>query len=184
MGLYAWGNNEDGQVGNGTSDNVLTPHKAVNGNIKECIAGDSYSPTYVITDDGLYIWGNNDSGEVGNGTSGNNVLTPHKAVEGNIKEVIRDDTIYVLTDTGLYAWGNNEDNQLGNGETENVLTPYKVVSGNVKDFIIVNNANNKTYYVVTDDGLYAWGYNLDGQVGNGTTKDVLTPYKVQIEKQN
>ena len=65
-----------------------------------------------------------------------------------------------------------------------MLTPYKVVSGNVKDFIIVNNANNKTYYVVTDDGLYAWGYNLDGQVGNGTTKDVLTPYKVQIEKQN
>ena len=189
-GLYAWGNNGSGQVGNGTTEDVLTPYKVVSGNVKDFIVvnNDNNETYYVVTDDGLYAWGDNWSGEVGNGTT-DNVLTPYKVVDGNVKDFIvvnndNDETYYVVTDDGLYAWGNNGSGQVGNGTTEDVLTPYKVVSGNVKDFIVVNNDNNETYYVVTDDGLYAWGDNSYGQVGNGTTDNVLTPYKVQIEKQN
>ena len=84
---------------------------------------------YVLTDTGLYAWGDNYSGQIGNGTSGGNVLTPHKVegIDGNIKEVITNVfTVYVLTDTGLYAWGDNSYGQVGNGTTDNVLTPYKV----------------------------------------------------------
>ena len=181
-GLYAWGNNILGQVGNGKTDNVLTPHKVegIDGNIKEVITNGVDITVYVLTDTGLYAWGNNSYGQVGNGASGNNVLTPHKAVNGDIKEFIISGNIsfatyYVITDDGLYAWGNNSSGQVGNGTTDNVLTPYKVegIDGNIKEVIV----NNATVYVLTDTGLYAWGYNWDGQVGNGTTKDVLTPHK-------
>ena len=101
-----------GEVGNGTTDNVLIPYKVagIDGNIKEVITnGSIYGFTvYVSTDTGLYAWGDNNSyGQVGNGTSGGNVLTPYKVegIDGNIKDIIADDTVYVLTDTGLYAWG-------------------------------------------------------------------------------
>ncbi len=189
-GLYAWGENWQGTVGNGENgwlQSVATPYKIkeITSNIKEIII-DEYT-VYVVTDDGLYIWGNNQFGQVGNGESGSNVIvaTPYKAVNGNIKECIAGDSYsptYVMTDDGLYAWGYNKDNQVGNGKTENVLTPYKVAPGNFKDFIVViyaNSNNNKTYYVVTDDGLYIWGSNRYGEAGNGSTSDVLTPHKVE-----
>ena len=222
-GLYAWGNNLLGQVGNGNTDiTVTTPNKVegIDGNIKEVIAnnntvyvltdtglyawgynGDGEVPykvagidgnikevitngstVYVLTDTGLYAWGNNSYGQVGNGKT-DNVLTPHKVegIDGNIKEVITNgSTVYILTDMGLYAWGNNKDGQVGNGASgNNVLTPHKAVNGDIKEFIISGNISFATYYVITDDGLYAWGYNWSGQVGNGTTEDVLTPHKVE-----
>ena len=186
-GLYAWGRNGSGQVGNGETENVLTPYKAVNGDIKEFkISGSGSNATYyAITEDGLYAWGNNSYGRVGNGTT-DRVTTPHKVegIDGNIKEVINGSTVYVLTDTGLYAWGRNDSGQVGNGKTNYVLTPHKAVDGNIKELKIYTINSKDTYYVLTDTGLYAWGYNKFGQVGNGTTEDVLTPYKVQIEKQN
>ena len=180
-GLYAWGANFYGQVGNGKTDNVRTPHKVegIEGNIKEIVYnnGTVYVLTvYVLTDTGLYAWSRNDSGQVGNGTSGANVLTPHKVVDGNIKDIIAGSTVYIITDTGLYAWGNNDSGQVGNGTSGgNVLTPYKAVDGNIKEVI----ASNNNVHVLTDTGLYAWGDNSYGQVGNGTTDNVLTPYKVQ-----
>ena len=104
-GLYAWGHNRYGQVGNGTSGDVTTQHKVegIDGNIKDMIVG---STVYVLTDTGLYAWGRNDNGQVGNGKT-DDVLTPHKVagIDGNIKEVINGSTVYILTDDGLYAWG-------------------------------------------------------------------------------
>ena len=161
----------------------------MNGNIKELITSsyqfNTISTTYVITDDGLYAWGDNYSGQVGNGNfnADEPVLTPHKVegIEGNIKEVIEKSyTVYVITDTGLYAWGYNSYGQVGNGKTDSVLTPHKVegIEGNIKEIVY----NTWTVYVLTDVGLYAWGDNSYGQVGNGNSgysSDVLTPYKVE-----
>ena len=158
--------------------------KEIPGNIKEVIIYDS--TVYVLAEDGLYAWGDNFYGQVGNGTTGN-VLTPHKIKEipGNIKEVIiYNSTVYVLAEDGLYSWGRNISGQVGNGISGNVLTPNKTLEGNIKDLIISGSIYDTTYYVLTEDGLYAWGANGYGQVGNGTTDYVLTPYKVKIKKQN
>ena len=130
-GLYAWGYNSYGQVGNGTTDRVLTPHKVkgIEGNIKEIVYYNN-GTVYVLTDTGLYAWGSNGFGEVGNGTI-DNVLTPYKAVNGNIKEIVYNNrTVYVSTDDGLYAWGYNKYGQVGNGKTESIRTPHKAEGRN------------------------------------------------------
>lgn len=184
---YAWGNVGE-LTGAGNTDDIRIP-KEVDFTIIDNITDYIYSTYYIITDTGLYAWGANYSGQVGNGTT-EDVLTPHKVegIDGNIKEVITNGdgwTVYVLTDTGLYAWGSNGLGQVGNGTTSSdVLTPHKVegIDGNIKDIIA-----DDTVYVLTDTGLYAWGDNSYGQVGNGESGSiniVLTPYKVQIEKQN
>ena len=147
------------------------------------IGGLSYGET---ADGKKYAWGN--VGELTGAGNTDNIRTPKEVdftISYNITNV---STYYILTDTGLYAWGTNSSGQVGNGTTDNVLTPYKVagIDGNIKDIIVDYTAYviNDTVYVLTDTGLYAWGDNSYGQVGNGTTDNVLTPYKVQIEKQN
>ena len=162
---------------------------------------------YVITDIGIYAWSNNDFGQVGNGTIHSHyyVLSParideqngKKLIEGKIQEVIVDgSTVCVRTDKGLYGWGPNSRGQLGNGTTESELSPVrideqngkKLIEGKIQEVIV----DGSTVYVRTDSGLYSWGKNDYGQVGNGDSgfekdengnitskpKYVLTPYKI------
>ena len=76
-GLYAWGDNEYGQVENGTSTGVSTPEKVeLIDNVTKLIT--SGFTVYAITDTGqLYAWGDNQYGQVGNGTT-YDIYTPYK----------------------------------------------------------------------------------------------------------
>lgn len=80
--LYCWGNNICGNVGNGTTDNQLTPVKVLD-NVREFYIGDFVTAAITINGD-LYCWGDNECGGVGNGTT-DDQLTPVKVLE-NVKE--------------------------------------------------------------------------------------------------
>ena len=73
QGLYCWGDNELGGVGDGTTDDQLTPVK-----IFEDVSDVSISSENIaaIKNNGdLYCWGFNRFGQVGNGTTADQ-LTP------------------------------------------------------------------------------------------------------------
>ena len=171
--LYCWGNNENGQVGNGTTTSQLTPIKILS-NIRSVSLVKKRSAA--ITENGdLYCWGNNENGQVGNGTT-TNQLTPVKVLS-NVKSVSLEwDTSAAITENGdLYCWGNNENGQIGYGTEIEQLTPAKVLS-NVRSVNLGDNCRNAA---ITEDGdLYCWGFNYYGGVGNGTTENQYTPVKV------
>ncbi len=184
--LYTWGNNEFGNIGNGTTNDQTTPHLVgISGRIKNVV---SYlgKTVFAITEDGkLYSWGNNISGQLGNGTT-NNQTTPYLVgISGRIKDVVSscDETIYAITEEGkLYSWGNNISGQVGNGTTNNQTTPYLVeISGKIKDVV---SSCDETVFAITEDGkLYSWGKNNHGQIGDGKADDSgisnqLTPHLV------
>ena len=189
--LYCWGDNSSGQIGNGTTENQLTPYKVLSG-VKSVTSSSatsySFSSVLAIKENGdLYCWGYNEDGQVGNGTT-ENQLTPYKMLSG-VKNVTffyatsYFSSIAAITENGdLYCWGYNYHGQTGNGTTKAQLTPYKVLSG-VKS---VTSSSATSYSssiaaIIENGDLYCWGYNEDGQVGNGTTKNQLTPYKVSFE---
>ena len=186
--LYAWGNNKDGQLGLGLTDEYVAYNKKVDipGKVKliKC-AGDIFteSACYVITEDGaLYVWGKNSYGqlEVGNEVNKN---TPIKvtAINGKVMELIISNSFSVyaiLEDGSLYAWGNNSDGQLGVGDEENRNTPTKVnLPSKIKELITTGSS---VYALMEDSSLYAWGYNLDGQLGVGDEVNKNTPTKVNL----
>jgi len=179
--LYCWGDNDSGQIGNGTKEVQLTPVKALSGVKSVSVFSyndgdyDGYSWSIsisAITEEGdLYCWGDNDSGQIGSGTK-EEQLTPLKVLSG-VKSV--PSAYSAITENGdLYCWGDNKYGQVGNGTTENQLTPIRILS-NVKSCFPVSSYK----LAITEEGdLYCWGYNDCGQIGNGTEDNQLTPLKV------
>jgi len=170
--LYMWGSNKYGQLGNGKTEDSLTPVKIME-NVKSVSLGSGHSAA--ITKDGnLYMWGRNDYGQLGN-SNRNNSSEPIKIME-NVKSVSLE-SLYstAITETGsLYTWGNGEYGQLGNGSPEPCLKPKSIM-----DNVISVSLTSKNIAVVTEDGtLYMSGNNLSGQLGNGDTTMTLLPIKV------
>jgi alpha-tubulin suppressor-like RCC1 family protein len=66
---WAWGNNSDGEVGNGTTSNAFSPVQVLNlSNILAVSGGDSHSSA-LATNGTIWKWGRNDVGELRNGTA-------------------------------------------------------------------------------------------------------------------
>ena len=139
--VYTWGNNEYGQLGNGTevgySDELICisdiPDNALNGkNIVE-VQSEMYSMIAIDNEGKVYTWGWNHRGQLGNGTDVkySNVPICISDIPGNVlngKNIVNihsnGGTIIGIDNEGkVYTWGNNEYGQLGNGTNESSNEP-------------------------------------------------------------
>jgi len=166
--LWAWGQNNSGQLGDGSTESKSEPVKV--GAYSDWVfvsAGNDYS--LGIRGNGtLWAWGNNGSGQLGVGGAFNR-LEPTQVEDWT-------DFIYVSAggshalairgDGSLYAWGNNWDGQLGNNSTTTQRTPVKI--GTATNWESVSAGSSHSMGVRTDGTLWAWGWNWFGQLGLGT----------------
>ena len=84
----------------------------------------------------------------------------------------------LLANGDLYTWGGNTTGQCGDGTVTTIPTP-KLVAQNVID--VYDNPTQGSYnadqgrlFILKSDGLYATGYNINGQLGVGDTTDRLS----------
>lgn len=90
----------------------------------------------------------------------------------------------ILADGRLASWGSNGNGQLGVGSTTGSVVPQLVSAGEIPAGVRIDqvDAGGATAYALGSDGLiYAWGGNLYGQVGIGTSgagTDALNPVAV------
>ena len=85
-----------------------------------------------------------------------------------------------ITNEGVaYCWGDNTSGQLGIGMATGLSqpTPAPVAGGLV--FAAVSAGNRHTCGITTAGAAYCWGYNANGQLGDGTTTDRPSPVAVQ-----
>ena len=134
LGLaYAWGLNNNGQLGDNTTSSRLSPVLVVGGitSWSQLTAGQSQS--LGITSTGLaYSWGYN-----GNGRLGDNTTVSKRSpglVSGGItnwSEISAGQQHSLgLTSSGLaYSWGNNTYGQLGDGTATSRLGPVLITGG-------------------------------------------------------
>jgi len=186
--VYAWGYNNNGQLGNGNTTQTNIP-TAINYFVTNSITivkiGCGRNWSWAIDDDeNLYTWGYNGYGNLGrNGTTTNSVTyTPAVALTG-----VRDafgrgydyDALYAIkTDGTLWATGDNTYGSLGvaadttdrttfqqckrNGSsTDNMVNITKVVAGGTGSY-------NWTVALDTDGVAWSCGYSGNGQIGRAT----------------
>jgi alpha-tubulin suppressor-like RCC1 family protein len=180
--LWAWGRNDDGQLGDGTTTSRSTPVKITGvSNVKSVAAG--YDHTVVLTTDGkVYTWGNNSNGQLGDGSTAGRT-TPAQVAITDISNIQAIDAGYKYTialrdDGTIWTWGYNNKGQLGNNMQTDSYTPQQVaaLSGSVMASIAAG--YNHALSVRNDGTVWAWGNNDNGQLGNNTTTDSLVPVQV------
>jgi alpha-tubulin suppressor-like RCC1 family protein len=131
--LWAWGNGDNGQIGNGDLVDVLNPVRITVGADDWKNINIGFAHTAAVKNDGtLWTWGLNDFGQLGNGTTTRSA-SPIQIILGdnNWKQVScgRSHTAAVKNDGTLWAWGRNQSGQLGPGNIGTKTTPVQIISG-------------------------------------------------------
>ena len=188
--VYAWGRNNYGQLGDGTTTNSNIPicisdiptNPLNKVKIKEISAGNSHA--VAIDEEGkVYTWGNNWSGQLGDGTTTRSnipiCISDISTNLINIKEISAGHNYTVAIDENgkVYAWGDNDSGELGDGTTEDSRVPICIsdISTNLINIKEISAGQSHTVAIDEDGKVYTWGANWDGRLGDGTTTDSNIP---------
>jgi alpha-tubulin suppressor-like RCC1 family protein len=173
---YCWGFNDHGQIGDGTTTNQLTPTLVAGGLKFVEVKTGGYHTCGRINTGATYCWGDNDDGELGNNTTTLS-LTP-TLVGGGLSFVQIDLGAYHtcgLTSAGAaYCWGRNLYGEIGDGTNTSRLLPTPVTGGITFADITLGDQYHSCGRTSAGDA-YCWGWNGEGNLGDGTTTDRSVP---------
>ncbi len=146
----------------------------------------SYHVIACSKNNNIYCWGYNNLGQLGRGTDGNLSYTPERNAFLSSKCIVDvkcgDWHSLALTSTGeVYAWGDNKFGQIGNGSSRTLeSTPVKLAfQGHL---IIAISCGSLHSIALTEKGsVFTWGFNNNGQLGLGNTRDLSKPKLIERE---
>ena len=181
--LWAWGGNNFGMLGDGTTTNRTTPVKvgfSSSAKVRYADAGTLHALA-ILEDGSLYGWGLNNKQQL-LGTSTTQYATP-TPIPGLSHVIDVSAGLYasfaVTADGSLYAWGQNTYGELGIGSTESVSEPTRLTD--IPACIAVEACGYTTYAITADHKLYAWGDGYSGSLGNGSTDDQSSPVEIMSD---
>ena len=194
--VWAWGANENGQLGDGTLNHRYTPIQILGeggagylSNVEALSAGVNHSLA-LKANGTVWAWGNDDNGQLGDnknslenhpvqvvGPGGSGFLTNVIAVSAG-----RNYSLALKADGTVWAWGKNNLGQLGSNSTDETWTPVQVVGmggiGNLGSVASISAGYSHALVLKADGSVLAWGENNKGQLGNNTLVNSLFPAQV------
>ncbi len=178
--VKCWGNNGYGQLGNGNTSNSSTPVgvSGLSSGVTAITAGLDHTCALLSSGE-VKCWGYNRYGQLGTDNTSNS-STP-VAVSGlsgvTAITAAYTHTCALLTSGAVQCWGYNQHGQLGDGTTTQRTTPVGV-SGLSSGVTAITASGYHTCALLSTGAVKCWGYNVFGQLGDGTTTNSSTPVGV------
>ncbi|WP_164975836.1 MULTISPECIES: T9SS type A sorting domain-containing protein [unclassified Chryseobacterium] len=175
--LWTWGNNQYGQLGDGTSTNRNAAIQIGGNDWKKIAAGESHTIA-IKTDGTLWTWGSNQHGQLGFGFTVNRIEPTQLGTAADWVSIAGGEyyTLALKSNGTLWAWGLNSSGQLGNNTTNSIGIPTQI--GTANDWKVIIAGLKHTIAIKTDGTLWAWGDNSYGQLGDGTIINKLIPTQI------
>ena len=179
--VWTWGANFSGQLGDGTTTNRVLPMQVQGLTGVSAIAAGQFHALALKSDGTVWAWGANTNAELGDGTTTNRFTPVRVSGLTSVSSISAGDghSLAVRTDATLWTWGKNIWGQIGDGTNTSRAIPVQVMTGvaSAKAGGKGNGAAH-TLAIKTDGGLWAWGYNGNGQLGDGGTTDRRLPVQI------
>ncbi len=168
--LWMYGNNDYGQIGNGTTERVASFERIMSD--VTFVSLDRYCSAAIKSDNSLWVWGQNRYGQFGDLTMGNDkfeekfmIQTEPIKIMDNVSFVsVGESNIAIIkTDGSLWISGLNCYGQIGIGTISNA-EPFTRVMDDVK---FVGFGDGNVVAIKNDRSLWTWGINAAATLGNG-----------------
>ncbi len=186
--VKAWGRNAFGELGDGTNTNRHTP-VTVTGltGVRAIAAGDGHSLA-LLSNGTVKAWGFNNDGQLGDGTNTSRNtpvtvtgLTGVRAIAAGGRH-----SLALLSNGTVKAWGFGGDGQLGDGSNTNRNTPVQVCAPGqtapctrfLTGVRAIAAGDAYSLALLSNGTVKAWGFNNDGELGDGSNIDRNTPVTV------
>jgi alpha-tubulin suppressor-like RCC1 family protein len=166
--LWAMGFNNDGQLGDGGSEEATNlPVRIATANVTAVAAGEFHS-LFITNGGALWAMGFNNDGQLGDGLGEFFTNRPELIVASNVTAASAggSHSLFITNGGALWAMGQDGFGQLGDGLKESFTNrPELIVPSGV---IAVAAGFQHSLFLKSDGSLWGMGFNLDGQLGTGT----------------
>ena len=169
--LWAWGANANGQLGIGSTMPQNQPVQVGTATDWRSVQAGTAFTLALKADGTLWAWGDNRLGQLGRGTVGGQQSTPVQVGTATTWASVSagsNHTLALKADGTLWAWGQNTSGELGLSAASLTAQPTPAQVGTAT-WRAISGGSAYSVAIRTDGTLWSWGFNGNGQLGNGTS---------------
>ncbi len=179
--LWAWGENAYGQLGLGTETEVDFPLEVAATTKISAVATGMRHTLALGRDGAVWAWGDNSAGQLGEGGFKSSTLPQRLDLRDVVALAAGDWHSAALDQSGqVWTWGSGVFGQLGDGKGGRFATsslPVKV--DGLPKVVAISSGSNHLLALCDDGTVWAWGRNLEGQLGSPVTRFRDRPARVE-----
>ena len=181
--VKCWGQNSQGQIGDNSKTNRLTPVdvSGLSSGVTAISAG-YYHSCALLSTGAAKCWGYNASGQIGDATNVTNRLTPVdvSGLSSGVTAISTggDQTCALLSTGAVKCWGYNGQGQIGDATSGTNRTSPVDVSGLSSGVTAISAGYQHTCALLSTGAVKCWGNNGSGRLGDNSQTNRLTPVAV------
>ena len=164
--VWAWGLNNMGQLGNGSTTRSLVPVQVSGLTGVVAVASAIYHSVALKSDGTVWAWGQNRHGKLGNSKAADSLVPVEVAGLTGVVAIAAgfDHSVALKSDGTVWVWGDNRHGLLGNDSVSESYLPMQV-SG-ITDVMAIASHDNNVISLRRDRTVWVWGDNNQGQLGH------------------
>ena len=183
--IKCWGQNSNGQLGDGTTEDRSSPVLVdMGGEDSLSVSAGSYHTCAITSNRTVMCWGDNWNGQIGDGTNADRRTPVEISIPSNSSAVSLDagamHTCMGVNDGAMFCWGYNAYGQLGNGGNGNSNSPVSVPLDANQLLSTVQVGLFHSCALFDSGEVACWGDNNNGQLGDGSLVGSTTPTIVNL----